>query len=121
MTIKLAILKSGENLISDFKEGFLGEKLVCYLLEKPCSVFINGTYKIMDEEDGGNRVSISLKTWPSFSKQTTIELPPDWIVTLVDPTDELKEMYENQVLGICKNEDNQNTSTDKQSDSDNSD
>jgi|LakMenEpi03Aug12_release.lakeMendotaPanAssembly.Ray.scaffolds.fasta_scaffold1033747_2 hypothetical protein len=104
MTVKLVLLKSGEKLISDVKEGFIEEKLICYLLEKPCTISVNGTYKVLDEEDGGNKVSISLHSWPAFSNQKTIEIPPSWIVTLVEPSDEIKEMYENQVLGLNKEE-----------------
>jgi hypothetical protein len=106
MTVKLVLLKSGEKLISEIKEGFLEEKLVCYLLEKPCTISINGTYKILDEEgiDGGNKVSVSLQSWPSFSGQETIEISPDWIITIVEPSDEIKETYENQILELNKEE-----------------
>ena len=104
MTVKLVLLKSGEKLISDVKEGFIEEKMICYLLEKPCTISVNGSYKILDEEDGGNRVSISLQSWPTFSKQDVVEMNPGWIVTLVEPSDEIKEMYENQVLGLNKEE-----------------
>jgi hypothetical protein len=104
MTVKLVLLKSGEKLISDVKEGFFEEKLVCYLLEKPCTISINGTYKVLDEEDGGNKVSISLHSWPAFSKQETIDIIPSWIISLVEPSDEIKEMYENEVLLIKKEE-----------------
>ena len=114
MTVKLVLLKSGEKLISDIKEGFVKDTLVCYLLEKPCTMSINGTYKILDEDgvEGGNKVSISLQSWPSFSKQTTIEINPDWIVTILEPNDEIKETYESQVLGVAKeeNEDDQSVS-----------
>ena len=121
MSVKLAILKSGENIISDIKEGFIGEKLVCYILEKPCTVSVNGTYRILEDEDeneniNGNRVSISLNSWPSLSKDTTIELVLDWIVTIVEPNDQLKKMYETQVLGIEQND--EIISTDEQSDLD---
>jgi hypothetical protein len=106
MTVKLVLLKSGEKLISDIKEGFFEEKMVCYLLEKPCTISINGTYKILDDEDGdgGNKVSVSLHSWPSFSKQESVEIPPDCIISIVEPTDEIKETYENQILGIEKEE-----------------
>ena len=123
MTVKLAVLKSGENIISDIKEGFVGEKLVCYILEKPCIVSVNGTYRILEDEDkniNGNKVSISLNSWPSLSKDTTVELIPDWIVTIVEPNDQLKKMYETQVLGI-KDETNQIIVTDEQSNSNQSD
>jgi hypothetical protein len=120
MTVKLVLLKSGENIVSDVKEGFYEEKLVCYILEKPCKVFVNGSYKILDaENDDGNRVSISLHSWPQLSKDTTIEIVPEWIVTIVEPKDELKKMYQTQVLGIEEND--QNNSTDEQLDSDQSD
>ncbi len=120
MTVKLVLLKSGEKLISDIKEGFLEEKLVCYLLEKPCTVSVNGSYKILDEDDGGNRVSISLQSWPQFSNQETIDIVPSWIVTLVEPSDEIKKMYETQVLGLKKEEkeNDQNIVLAEQSDSD---
>ena len=121
MTVKLAILKSGEKIISDIKEGFFEEKMVCFLLEKPCSISMNGSYKILDDEDGGNRISISLHTWPSLAKQEIVEIPPDWIVTLVEPNDQLKEMYETQVLGIGENNNDQNIIINEQSDSDQSD
>jgi hypothetical protein len=119
MSVKLAVLKSGENIISDIKEGFLEEKLVCYILEKPCTVSVNGTYRILEDEDenettNGSRVSISLNSWPSLSKDTTVELVPDWIVTIVEPNDQLKKMYETQVLGIEQND--ETISTDEQSD-----
>jgi hypothetical protein len=123
MTVKLAVLKSGENIISDIKEGFVGEKLVCYILEKPCIVSVNETYRILEDEDkniNGNKVSISLNSWPSLSKDTTVELIPDWIVTIVEPNDQLKKMYETQVLGI-KDETNQIIVTDEQSNSNQSD
>ncbi len=120
MTVKLVVLKSGENIISDVKEGFYEDKLVCYLLEKPCLVTINGTYRIVGEDED-DKVSISLKPWPLFSKQTTIELINDWVVTIVDPTDQLKIMYETQVLGDDQNETNQNSLSIEQSDSNHSD
>jgi hypothetical protein len=121
MTVKLIVLKSGEKLISDIKEGFYEEKLVCYILDKPCTISVNGSYKILDGEDNENRVSISLHSWPSLSKDTTIELIPDWIVTIVEPKNEIKEMYETQVLGITENQNDQSVVLTEQSDSDQSD
>jgi len=122
MTAKLVLLKSGEKLISNVKEGFIEEKLICYLLEKPCTISVNGSYKILDDESDNeeNRVSISLQSWPLFSNQNTIQIPPDWILSFVDPTDQLKETYETQVLGLNKEEkeNDQNIVLAEQSDSD---
>ena len=38
MTVKLAILKSGESIISNIKELISEEKVVGYLFENPCVV-----------------------------------------------------------------------------------
>lgn len=118
MTIKLAVLKSGENIISDIKEAYYENELVCYIFDKPCLVEINGSYRIVGED---NKFSITLKTWPIFSEDSSIEMAKDWIVTLVNPTTELKEMYQNQVLGDNQNESNQSNLSNEQSGSHQSD
>lgn len=99
MTIKIAVLNTGDTLIADVKEAFYEEKLVCYIFENPCKFTVNGIYKISEEEDLGNKYSISLSRWPSLSKETTIEVVMETIVTLVDPVDDLKQLYEIQILG----------------------
>ena len=130
MSVKLILLQSGENVISEIKEGYFEDKLICYILENPCTFSINGTYKILDEEDDGDlegkKVSVSLHRWPSMlslakEQITTIELSPNSIVTVLDPIDSLKKMYETQVLGIKEDESNQSVSINEQSDSDQSD
>lgn len=98
MTVKLAILKSGENVISDVKEAYYEDKLACYIFENPHNIIINGSYKILDDLNDTNSVSISLYSWPSLSADTAVEISPDWIVTMVEPNVQLKEMYENRVL-----------------------
>ena len=122
MTVKLLILKSGENIISDVKEGIYENKVVCYVLDKPCSVTLNGTYKILDGEDeSANKFSTTLQPWPVLSKDTTIELIPDFIATIVNPIDDLKKIYETEVLTLEKNETNQTNISNQQSDSSQSD
>lgn len=119
MTIKLIVLKNGENIISSVKEGFYQDRLICYVLENPCSVSINGTYKILDDETNSDeKHSISLCTWPRLSSDKTIELVPDAVITIVDPIDDLKNIYTTQVLGSLENEDSTNITSDEQSDSD---
>jgi hypothetical protein len=129
MSVKLILLQSGENIVSEIKEGYFQDKLVCYVLENPCNVFVNGTYKILDQEDDGdneNKVSISLRRWPSMlslakEQLTTIELSPNSIVTVLDPVESLKQMYETQVLGIKEDETNQSIVINEQSNSNNPD
>ena len=95
MSIKLALLKSGEYIISNIKEGILDDKLVCFVLENPCSVTVNGQYAINDEK---NKYSVTFNRWPVFSKDIAVQVLPDWLATVVEPVDSLKELYINQVL-----------------------
>lgn len=108
MTVKLAILKSGEEIISDIKECFFDDKMVNYILEKPCKVQINGSYKIFGDEDEDNfkeRYSITLLKWPQLSDDEIVSIPPDWVVTIVEPNSQLKEMYEKRFLTDGKQND----------------
>ena len=104
MTIKLLILKTGENIISKVKEGYLEDKFICYVLENPCIISYNSQNL---NSSISNKLNIILQCWPILSKDTTVELPPDSVITIVEPKDEVKNIYETQVLEIEKNEINQ--------------
>jgi hypothetical protein len=126
MAVKLAILKSGENIVADIKEGFLDNKLVCYIFQNPCLIEINGTYdvKYLDHEDQDEesmlpKVSISVSRWPTLSNDETVEVSSDWIITVVNPTEEVKNAY-SKALGE-EDEFSPDIVFSEQSDSDNSD
>jgi hypothetical protein len=53
-----------------------------------------------------------------LTNDSKIPLPSDWVVTIVEPIPQLKEMYENGVKNV-KND--QNSISDEQPDSDKSD
>ena len=50
MTIKLLLLKSGEDLIADIKEMVVEEKVVGYFLHKPCVVKMRDHREVEDFE-----------------------------------------------------------------------
>ncbi len=50
MTIKLLILKSGEDLIADVQEMVVKENVVGYFLNKPCVVKMRDHKEVDDEE-----------------------------------------------------------------------
>lgn len=116
MSIKLILLKTGENLIADVKEGFYEEQVVCYILENPCEVRVTGSYAI----NGETQSSISLNRWPMLSKEKTIQIPPDSVITLTDPVDKLTNLYTTQVLGE-NNGECETTDSDERTDSSESD
>ena len=118
MSVKIVVFKSGQEVIADIKEGFDEGKLITYVLEKPCTIDVNGKYRITnDDGDEKEQMSISLNPWPRFSADKVVPIIPDFLVTALEPTPGLKKMYEEDVL----NEPDQIDSADGQSDSDQSD
>jgi hypothetical protein len=126
MTIKLMLLKSGEDIIADVAEMASGEnedrKVFGYFLHKPCIIKIRDS-QVLNEETEAEQKSyfkVSLFPWMPLSSDKTIPIPSDWLVTMVEPKEKLKEMYIEDVINYGK-ESNQNSSTGEQSNSDQSD
>ena len=125
MTIKLMLLKSGEDLISDVTEMLYGEeenqRVVGYYLEKPCLIRMRNPNLVEDEgKTKKSGFEVSLYPWLPLSADERIPVPADWLVTMVEPTARLKEMYIEDVINHGK-ETNEDTITNEQSDSDKSD
>ena len=115
MTIKLLLLKSGEDMIASVAEMGYGEgedrRVVGYYLNKPCVIKMRDPNVLDDESEGRGRKAgyeVSLFPWIPLSAEETIPVPADWVVTMVEPTVKLKEMY---IEDIVKNG-NQSDSTD---------
>ena len=113
MTVKLALLKSGEDVIADWREIVLeGEnKVAAYLACYPYSV------KIKDREDS-SKLALSYYPWMPLSKDTEIAVDPTWVVTLVDPVDEVKTTYEEKVNVIKERRTNLSSDNGTNTDSD---
>ena len=118
MTIKLILLKSGEDIISDVTEMCVGteedRQVIGYQLNKPCVVKMRDPNVI--KEEGPKKKSgfaVSLFPWMPLTKQEDIPVPADWMITMVEPIDKLKEMYIEDIVEYGK--DNQSDSTDDDS------
>ena len=120
MTVKLVILKSGEDVVADVKEMVVGEgddaRVVGYVLTKPCGVSLNSKAIKVDNEE--ETYQIKIFPWCPLSKNTKIPITADWVVTIVDPVDKVKQMYETEVL---KDGTSKGASSDEQTDSSKSD
>jgi len=113
MTVKLAILKTGENIVADVKEGLIGDKTVSYILEDPCAVINYATDVVVDGGDHGEKsVSVYMERWPRYSKENIVPISVDSVVTILEPKDEIKQLY---LTNIGKYE-HQITSIDEQPD-----
>ena len=114
MTIKVLVLKSGEDVIADVQEMMSSsDQVMGYFLNKPCVV------KIQAKETNTD-VSVRMHPWMPIARETMIPVSADWVVTMVTPVEKIQEMYENQVLNDGKENDS-TTDSDEQSETDNSD
>ena len=125
MTIKLVLLKSGEDIIADVAEMASGEgedkRVVGYFLHKPCIVKLRDSQVLTEETEAEQKSSfkVSLFPWMPLTSDKTIPVPADWLVTMVEPKEKLKQMYIEDVLTY--GQDNQSSGSDEQSDSNQSD
>ena len=119
MTVKLAILKSGEDIVADIKEMIVGEgdaaRVVGYVLTKPVGVSLNRKEIIVDDEE--ESFEVRLIPWCPLTKSEKIPITADWVVTIVDPIDKITAMYKKEVLGDAS----ESSSSDEQTDSSESD
>lgn len=101
MTVKLALLKSGEEIVTDVKEMISGEteetqKVVGYFFKKPCIVRMKNIQGVEDKTQV--TFDISLTPWIPLAKGPVFPVAIDWIITFVEPIDKLMEAYQKQIL-----------------------
>ena len=122
MTIKLLLLKSGEDVIADITEMGTGDekdrRVVGYFLNKPCIIKMRDPNVLAEEPKGPTKAgfAVSLYPWMPLSQEETIPIAADWLITMVEPIDKLKQMYVEDIVNHGSS--NKNSSTIKQSNSD---
>lgn len=100
MSIKLLILKSYEDVIADVKEMVSGENVIGYLLNNPFLV------RLEDETDD-LPARVSFYPYAPLSKDTSIRIPCDWVVSMVEPLDEVKQSYVEKLNAKLENLDSE--------------
>jgi len=96
MTIKLALLKSGEEVISDIGEMVTDKKTVVgYYFTNPCRAILTTPEIDVDEDQQPDKkpVSIKLLPWLPLANEDTIPVVADWVISIVEPQPKLKELY----------------------------
>ena len=122
MSIKLLLLKSGEDIIADVTEMAVGEdenkRVVGYFLNKPCTIKMRDPRTLGEEEGRKHKAGfqVSLFPWMPLSQEDTIPITADWVITIVEPIIKLKDMYREDIVNYGKA--NKNSSSSDQSDSD---
>ena len=107
MSIKIFILKSGEKIISDAKEilkkDILNQTVEGYLLKDPHLIMMHRERVYLMEEDqnqdSGREIQVTLSPWIILTEDTEFAIPFDWVVTIAEPLNSIKTMYEDKVNG----------------------
>ena len=110
MSIQLALLKSGEEVIADIKEIRQEETdvLVSYLFKDPYCVKIKTT-QVLVEEESRPKHELAYYKWMSLSKDNDIIVNKDWVVCITDPLDSVKQNYEEKMNGRRSNDSNRSS------------
>jgi len=98
MSVKVALLKSGESVIADIKELVSDDKICGYLFENPNII----TYlepEVLTEENQTNKLKLSLIPWILITSDTKIPVRSDWVITIVEPIEDVKKIYEEKING----------------------
>ena len=97
MSIKITVLKTGEQLISDMKELMAEgqDHAQAYLLDNPHTYEINEKQFITEEEkkDGDFGINVTLLPWIILSKDSQMIIPTDSVLTVVEPLDSVTQLY----------------------------
>ena len=109
MSIKVALLKSGESVIADIKELVSGDNICGYLFENP-NIINYLEPEVLTEENKTSKLKVSLIPWILITSDTKIPVRSDWVITMVEPIESIRKIYEEKI----NDKDNQNDSIDEQ-------
>ena len=101
MSVKLLLLKSGEQVISDVKELIRkdSDKVYGYVLYKPHEVVANKAVVLTEDASDDRNVEVTLSPWILLTEDKSMTVPQDWIITIVNPIESIVKMYEEKTNG----------------------
>ena len=105
MSVKLVMLKSGEDIIADVKELKTEEGIVGYYFHNPLIIkMYQPEEPTVLNEEGSSReyesmVSVQFYPWIPLSEESRIPCSADWVVTIVEPVQNVKKLYRESLNG----------------------
>jgi hypothetical protein len=116
MAVKLALLKSGENVIADIMELVdENEKVVSLVFSNPYVVRLLTPELLMENSlglQGEVEHRVSYSPWMVLSQDKKIAVDPKWVVTIVEPHEWIKSSYEERMnFGVDEQESVEEPST----------
>ena len=98
MSIKVAVLQSGDQIVADMKEIVSEDKPIAYLFHQPQKVVLNKQLVLSETKDKSS-IEVTLQNWILISDEDDVPVSVNQVVTLVDPVSSIKKMYEEKVNG----------------------
>ena len=106
MSVKLLLLKSGEQVLAEAKELVrkegdyrLVDKVYGYLLTQPHKVSANKPVVLTENVDEERNVEITLSPWILLSDDKVMTVPKEWVITIVNPMESIVKMYQEKIDG----------------------
>jgi len=94
MSVKLALLQSGDQIIAEVTEVLSGDKAVAYLFNKPQKLSYNAPIAFLEQDTGGEAsVEVTLSNWITVADDQDIPVAINQVVALVNPIQDVVNMY----------------------------
>ena len=101
MAIKLAVLQDQDQVIAEIKELVDNGKPVGYLFGNAHRIITEKEF--LAESNDDRQIQIILSPWILLSADKEVLIPKHQVVTIVEPIDSLKEMYQEKINGSESN------------------
>ena len=105
MSVKLLLLKSGEQVLADTKELRrkddvpMVDKVYGYLLTQPHKVSANKPLVLTENVNEQRNIEITLAPWILLTEDKMMTIPKEWVITIVNPIDSIVKMYQEKING----------------------
>ena len=104
MTVKLVMLKSGEDIIADVKEIKSNEDVIGYYFNDPLIIKMYEPEEPTVLSEGttnqySSKISIVFYPWVPLSAEKRVPCSADWVITIVEPIENLKKLYREKLDG----------------------
>ena len=111
MSVKLVMLKSGEDIVADVKEiKSVEQEVIGYFFHDPLIVKMYEPEEPTVLSEGttnqySSKINIVFYPWVPLSAEKRIPCSADWVVTIVEPIKNVKKLYLESLNG--RNQGNQ--------------
>ena len=109
MSVKLVMLKSGEDIIADVKElKSVEQEVVGYYFHDPLIIKMYQPEEptVLNEEGSSrqyaSKISVQFYPWIPLASESKIPCSADWVVTIVEPVQNVKALYQERLDGRHK-------------------